>query len=249
MIENIVTGGHGFIGSRLCKKLKECKRIHHWEIGDTKLCGNFFFLSTYGNMADHKDNYMMVKANVMDLIKAVARPHGYFVFMSSSSVTLPVQTTYSRTKRAAEEILLALPGIKSAIVRPYSVTGVGEQKQHLIPKLIHSCMSGERMDFVPFPVHDFVDVEDVADGLIALADQKATGVFEFGNGCAYRNDAVRIMVEEACGNRANLNYVKTMRVYDNQDWYCKMENPLWEPKKDLAQSISEMVEAYKRDKV
>ncbi len=193
-------------------------------------------------MAHHDEHGMMVKANVMDLWNMM-NLRSFHIYMSSSSVMLPVQTSYSRTKRAAEEMLLAIPEVKSAIVRPFSVTGVGEQKEHLIPTLIRSCMTGEEMPFDPFPVHDFVDVEDVVDGLISLADAKATGIHEFGRGFGYTNEAVLDIVEEVTGKKANITVQSGIRAYDSPLWYCKNPSPFFKPKKTLIESIKEMVHA------
>lgn len=246
MIENYVTGASGFIGQRLLKKLEgqitiivDRKPI---QVGATGDYDKMFFLSTYGNMSHHTDNYMMLRANVMDLIRIISRNPRYLLYMSSSSVTLQIQTPYSRTKRAAEEILQALPELKSCIVRPYSVTGVGEQKEHLIPTLIRSCMEGEEMPFDPYPVHDFIDVEDVVDALVEFAEHEHTGVFELGNGIPYTNQAVKEIVEEVTGKKANLKDSGRLRDYDSSAWYC--QKPSIKGKKTLVQSISEMVEAY-----
>lgn len=241
MIKNVITGASGFIGSNLSKKLG-VEGTPHADIMLVPECENFFFLSTYGNMASHTDNYMMLRANVLDLINAISREHEFFVFMSSSSVLLPVQTPYAHSKKAAEEILLALPQLKSCIVRPYSVTGIGEQPEHLIPSLIRSCIEGEIMPFDPDPVHDFIDVEDVVDGLVWTADRKAIGIVEFGSGIPHTNQEVRGIVEEVCGKKANVQPHEGLREYDNVEWYCR--KPAFKPKKTLQQSIEEMVEAY-----
>ena len=247
MTDTVMTGYNGFIGSRLGRKI-DTKFISHDRItyGHRYSSDKFFFLSTYGNMAHHTDYRMMVKSNVTDLITIISGTHNWFCYMSSSSVTLPVQTPYSRTKRAAEEILQALPELKSCIVRPYSVTGVGEQKEHLIPTLIRSCMEGEEMPFDPSPVHDFIDVEDVVDGLILLADRQVQGLFEFGSGIPVSNQQVREIVEIACDKKANVKITSGLRDYDNDYWCCRQ--PQFKPSKTLFQSISEMVEAYRNEK-
>lgn len=252
---DFVTGSRGFIGSHLMKRLRPNGiPVPHRDVETFVFhdCRTFFHLSAYGNLFGQTDPREMIAANVLSpLIPIGSLLHGVFkcqsfVFASSSSVTLPVQTPYARCKRATEEILLA-SGLPVAIARLYSVTGVGEQAQHLIPTLIRSCMEGTQMNFVPNATHDFIDVDDVVSGLLSLADQKATGIFEIGKGLIVTNQMVREYVEHACGRPANVNIVKSIRDYDTTDWVCrdsKMRSLGWKPKKTLKQSIEEMVEAY-----
>ncbi len=250
MVDTIVTGASGFIGRHLMEKL-DGKPLGHEEIvpGHSYDSRNLFFLSTYGNMAHHSNYRMMVEANVLNVITVINRFKGWICYMSSSSVNLPVQTPYSRTKRAAEEILQSLLELKSCIVRPYSVTGVGEQKEHLIPTLIRSCMEGEPMDFVPDATHDFVDVEDVVSGLLILSKIEARGIYEFGNRVAVTNDKVKQLVEEITGKKANIRqYCGQLRDYDDQNWCCQIPNDYWQPTKSLRQSITQMVEQYKHER-
>lgn len=250
MTEAIITGANGFIGGHLFSKLSERNEspeyLRHEEIfhGNSYNARKFFFLSTFGNMAHHNNQPMMINANVMNMFSVLNGFRGWFCYMSSSSVTLPVQTPYSRTKRAAEEILQALPELKSCIVRPYSVTGVGEQKEHLIPTLIRSCMEGEEMPFDPNPVHDFVDVSDICDALIDLSEKKTTGIVELGNGYPYTNQEVLELVQLVIGKKANIQVKKSLRPYDNTEWYCK--TPYFHKYKSLLQSIEEMVAAYSK---
>lgn len=253
MIRNYISGANGFIGRHLANKLLKngncsIRSVPHNEIHNSFITvGRYYFLSTYGNMAYHNDFHEMVEANVENIILSIFGFHGWFCYMSSSSVLLPVQTPYSRTKRAAEEILQALPELKSCIVRPYSVTGVGEQREHLIPTLIRSCMEGEEMPFDPNPVHDFVDVSDIVDGLIYCADNQITGIVELGSGIATANIQIKELVEHFCQKKANVNIKHRLRSYDSPGWWCRELPEWWMPKKPIAKSIEEMVEAYKRE--
>lgn len=198
-------------------------------------------------MAYQKDAITMFCANVlspswMAIAAGATEVCESFMFVSTSSVNLPVQTPYSRTKRAAEEVLLSMDSLPVCIVRPFSVTGVGEQRSHLIPTLIRSCLHAEHMMFDPVPVHDFIDVDDLCSRMITLADTRTTGVFEFGNGISVSNAEVREIVEDVCGAKANVEMASGLRAYDNQEWRAKVG--IGEPAKPLRQSIEEMVEAY-----
>ena len=254
--EVYITGSKGFIGSNLTERIDHFTPIPHEDISKIKLnpYSRFFFLSTYGNMADHKDDKMIVQANVGDLIRVLDQTDFHkinsFIYTSTSSARLPIQTMYSRTKRSAEQILFGYMDKYSApicIVRPFSVTGVGEQKEHLIPTLIRSCMDGEMVNFVPDPVHDFIDVEDVAMGLLSLSNHGARGIYELGSGKQHTNQEVLDIVQKTTGKKATINVVNSMRDYDTEDWVStnfKARGYGWLPKKPLEQSIKEMVKDY-----
>lgn len=252
---NFATGLSGFVGSHLSKKL-DIIGIPHDKIPTTQIkqLDNFFFLSAYGNMAFHTEDEKIIKANITDLVDIILTTSKLnfksFVYISTSSVNLKNQTMYSRTKKAGEEILLSFMEkyhLPIAIIRPFSITGVGEQKEHLIPTLIRSCYTGEQVNFVQEPVHDFIDVDDVVDGIINLSQNSARGIFELGSGKQYSNSQVLDIVEKVTGKKANINFVPKLRDYDSENWVStnfKSRGWGWMPTKSLEQSITEMVEAY-----
>jgi len=133
------------------------------------------------------------------------------------------------------------------IVRPGSVIGTNEQPQHLIPKLIDSCLHHSRMDFVKEPTHDFVDVRDVVDAMLLIAENAKAHpgqTFEVARGKAVSNKEVLDLVEKTTKGRANLHNVESLRPYDNTDW--KLDNSAikelgWRPQYTLRQTIKEMV--------
>lgn len=256
-METYITGSSGFIGKNLCGRLGRIKKIAHKDIQSTDFSGakRVFFLSSYGNLSNQNDVDKILNANVSDLVHVVKSVSWdiieSFVFTSTSSVKLRVQTMYSRTKKAAEEILLSYMeryDVPITIVRPMSVTGVGEQESHLIPTLIRSCLFGEKMDFVGNPTHDFIDVQDVVDGIVNLSDNRVRGIFELGTGKSYSNDDVLNIVERTTGKGANIKRVKSLRDYDNDNWVSnnfKSRSWGWEPSVSLEESIYYMVEGYK----
>lgn len=265
MKETYVTGARGFLGRHLTSKLDAFRAVPYEEIDSTNFYpfDRLFFLSAYGNMAYHTEDGAVVKANVLDIARILSQidfSKGFdsfhsLIYVSSSSVKLPTQTLYSRSKNAAEQLLLAFAEKYNApicIVRPFSITGVGEQPEHLIPKLIRSCLEGEVMDFVEEPVHDFIDVEDVVSGILALSKNRQKGIFELGTGVATSNLEVLHTVEQVTGKKANVRRVKNMRTYDYTDWFSvnfKARSYGWMPKKTLKDSVTEMVEAYKDERL
>jgi len=257
-----ITGSSGFLGSHLVKALKdkEVITIPHEDITSFayQSFDNFYFLSTYGNLISHTSDQKIIQANVIDLIRVMEKIIYYdfnsFVFMSTSSVKLKIQTMYSRMKKVAEEILLAYMEKYHkpiCIVRPYSITGVGEQSVHLIPTLIRSCLEGEFINFVGSPAHDFIDVEDVVNGILTLSKNRARGIFELGTGTQYTNQQVLELVEKITGKKANVNNIERLRNYDTNNWVSmnfRARGYGWLPRVSLKQSITEMVKEYKKGK-
>ena len=251
-----ITGAKGFLGKNLSPRIGEHADIPHEKIQQTDFSKaiKVFFLSAYGNMSDHTDVSQIVRANVSDLTHVLSTINWNILescgFISTSSVKLKTQTTYSRTKKAAEEILLAYMekyGAPITIIRPFSITGVGEQPDHLIPRLIRSCMDGERMNFVPGPAHDFIDVNDVVDGILSLSNNRARGIFELGTGNSYTNQQVLDIVERETARKAVLNNVTVLRDYDTDSWVStnfKSRGWGWFPRISLEESVKSMVKAY-----
>jgi nucleoside-diphosphate-sugar epimerase len=252
MVENCVFGAGGFIGKHLVAKLPKDKTVsvHHGEAYDVHVgVVRAFYLSAYGNRFGQGDIQTIVEANVIEPVKAAMFLDCDFIFVSSSSVNLPVQTPYSLCKAAAEKALLALieAGYWVFIARPYSVTGVGEQREHLIPTLIRSCLDGEPMKLDPHATHDFIDADDFVDGLVKLTELDVTGIYEFGSCKATTNLEVLRVVERVTGKKAVCEFTGRVRPYDGPDWCCKdrsLRPPGWEPRKTLETSIAEMVEMY-----
>lgn len=176
----------------------------------------------------------------MELLASLNMQPKSFVYISSSSVHLKIQTPYSRMKKAAEEIVQATRS--ACIIRPYSITGVGEQREHLIPTLIRSCLYGEAVDFVTWPHHDYIDVEDVVEAILNLSPHP--GIYEVGSGRGYSNQQVLEIVEHTTGKKANVSVVDGLRPYDTVDWLCRDISARkfgWKPRKTLVDSIQEMV--------
>lgn len=257
-MKSIVTGASGFIGSHLTKRLDDFIAIPHDKIQTTQLApfDYFFFLSSYGNMSTQTDESEIFKANIEDLLKIIDQVKDMkfksFVYISTSSVKLRTQTTYSRAKKAAEEILLAVMeknDVPICIIRPYSVTGYGEQPAHLIPTLISVAYSGKTVTFDPNPVHDYIDVEDVVSGILSLAVHGARGIFELGTGTQTSNHEVLTLVEKITGKQININPVNNLRPYDTDHWVSnnfKARGYGWLPSVTLEESIKNQADVYRR---
>src|SRR3990172_2697440 len=253
-----ISGHNGFLGSYLSKKLK-LTPIPHEKLSTVKLkpFEKFFFLSTYGNLAGQTETDKIIQANLTDLIHIINQIDTAklksFVFTSSSSVTLKVQTMYSRCKKAAEQLLLAFKEkyhVPICIIRPMSVFGPHEQPQHLIPTILRSCFEGKEMNFVKDAVHDYIFVEDVVDGIINLSNNQAGGVFELGTGVPTTNQEVLNLIEKISGKKANINIESSMRIYDNNLWYSRNFRSRsfgWLPKYTLEQGLVKVIEDYKKN--
>lgn len=251
-MNSCMTGGSGFIGSHIKKYLPDIECIPHELIHTSKIesFNNFYFLSSYGNFTFQTDEKKIIQANILDLIHILGnidwKEIHSFVYVSSSSVGLEKQTTYSRTKKAAEEILLSYKEKYDApiiIIRPLSVTGVGDHREHLIPTLIRAAKERNTIPFVSDASHDWIDVDDVVRGMILLATEQARGIFELGTGISTTNKEVKAIVEKYLGP-ISVEELASLRSYDALEWVSKDQRALgygWKPKKTLEQSIKEMI--------
>lgn len=231
-----------------------------------------FHLASYGNMYDQKDEDEIFSTNIIKtyfLLKASLKlEYSALINVSSSSVygqksspmnerdILDTETMYGVTKASAEYLVryFAKKYDKPMVtVRPFSICGIGEQESHLIPTLIRSSLEGKKVNLVPDATHDFVDVEDVVDAMLMLslyAKDHIGEVFNIGTGTFWTNEQVKDIVEYCTGKDIKTNTVQSLRSYDSLKWVADPTNIKmmgWFPRKDLEQSIKEMVEFYKHE--
>jgi dTDP-glucose 4,6-dehydratase len=217
-----------------------------------------FDLASYGNMSGQNNIKETYKANllrVMDMTTDNKNLKTKYIFVSTSSVLLPKQTPYSLSKKSAEDFVKYMVdtyNIKASIVRPFTVIGVGEQPEHLIPKLIRSCLRGDQMPFVSEPVHDYIDVDDFVDALLLIKDKSQFNgeVYEVGSGFQVSNESIKESVEELIGKNANIKYVTSMRSYDTTNWQTADTTMIkslgWGRKFNLEDTLKKMIDYEQR---
>lgn len=259
----LVSGSHGFLGERLTGQLEHLG--HEVTRGDRggsipESIDYIFDLASYGNLYEQTDIKEIYRVNVMRLLNLLENSNDQdykaFVVTSTNSVLLDKTSFYTASKMAVEALVKAWVekfNKPIVIVRPFSVTGIGEQPTHLIPKLIRNCLYGEEMPFVGGPVHDFIDVEDVVSAFITVsqnAHNHAGEVFNAGTGKQYTNEEVKNIVEKVTSNKANVKYVDQMRSYDTDRWVAdnaSLKALGWTPTKKLGDSIAEMVDHERKN--
>jgi len=226
-----------------------------------------FHLAAYGNDYNQSDVVETISTNYMKtfMLLEATKDIKYKAFLnfSTSSVygtkfmpmseidKLEPTTFYSATKAGAELLCRAYAfqyNKPIVSVRPFSVTGVGEQRNHLIPTLIRSALSGKKMPFVKDPTHDFVDVYDLVDAVLTCSlhgDVLAGTSINIGSGKQYANHQVKGLVEELTGKKIKVEMKESMREYDNDSWVSNNDriNAIgWKPTKPLKISINEMID-------
>jgi nucleoside-diphosphate-sugar epimerase len=253
-----ITGVHGHIGSHFHQK---CISLGYNVVKlrrDGKVPSkvtHVFDFASYGNKYDQTDKKKIYEANYDRVVKLINNCKGKYLFLvSTSSVLLPIQTDYSESKAKMEEFVkkwVKETGENIIVVRPSTVIGVGENPDHLIPRLIRSCLYGEPMDFVSKPTHDFIDVEDFVNALLFLSKfiEKYKGhIFNLSFALSLTNEFIKAVVEDVTGKKAVIKKVKSLRKYDTTKWIVnndKLKALGWFPRKTLFDSIREMVEEYK----
>lgn len=247
-----ISGSNGFIGKHLVKRLKGLghKVIALDRDGNLPQQVDYLIdLASYGNLYHQTEPDEIFNANVSRLIfllLQVKKIKG-IVLTSSSSTLLPVKTFYSVSKQTVEG-LAEVFDLPIVVARPSTVIGPGESDQHLIPKLINSCFTREKMEFVGKPTHDFISVHDFVEAVILMSKNasKLKGkTLNISTGYSTSNNDIRQMVENSSGYKANLKIVKSLRKYDTDKWIVKPAPELkklgWKIKVSLLEAIEEMV--------
>lgn len=223
--------GTGFIGNRLIKKLQELKHevtvFHHNDKIKIDKADYIFYLCSYGNHYHQKDEYQIVKANVIDYLRLLRLTKNIeykgLIYFSTSSVILPVQTAYSDAKFIGEIIgkrfykKFNKPIIS---IRPFSVFGSSEASFRFIPTIIKHLKSGEPMPLTAGN-HDWIEVSDFIEAVVKIMEnsQKLAGKsIAIGTGRQTSNHKVVEILEGISGKKLKIVETPNMRPYDNTNW-------------------------------
>ena len=257
-MKSIVIGG-GFISSHLMRHLLDIGHdvylVHHHQLPMRKMpkADFYFYLAAYGNHSHqiHLDKTFMANVQMLHEVLHSVQDYNYrkFIHFSTSSVDLPMQTPYSLTKHAAEDIvtMYQTTGKPVVSVRPYSVYGEGEAGFRFIPTMIKSIIKGKQINLAP-GTHDWIYAEDFVDALqYVIPNTDPVGI---GTGTSYTNREVLQTIASIMGVRLdelNINLVESMRSYESPNWLCTdktIRDLGWKPKHSLKEGLLKTVRAY-----
>lgn len=141
-----------------------------------------------------------------NVVRAVA-PGTRLVNISTAAVYAPeddahVEATspigpldvYGYTKLHAEQYVqhwAAQKDLRVAIVRLFNVVGPGETNPHILPAIIAQLQAGQRVLHLGncYPLRDYIDVADVADGITAIAgglcEEPGVDIVNLGTGASH----------------------------------------------------------------
>jgi len=201
----LVTGGLGFIGSKLVAALKEqditpdiCDLkngtdIRTWEDFDYDTIFHLAALRGVPASFDHTDDYFSTNVYGTYRFMLNANPDCRIVNITSSSA-IKMLSPYGVTKALSEVMGSKFKNVIS--VRPYNVFGENQLTEAVIPQFIMNSIKNKKsiINGDGYTTRDFTYVEDVANELIYYANlEYRPGVSRLRN-MGYREERTLISV-------------------------------------------------------
>lgn len=187
---------------------------------------------------------------------------GHFIFIGTGYAYRPLSRPlreddamdtlhpYGASKAAADLLVRSAAvdaGLPITVLRPFSFTGLGDDRQRLFPSLLRAAMSGYPLELTPGnQARDHVSARDVAAGIQAAMDHPPSpgipAVYNLGSGssCSVRQLLENIV--EELGLQVDLRFgAKSVRPFEPDRLIAdisKAEQDLqWRPRHTLAHAV------------
>lgn len=165
-------------------------------------------------------------------------------------------TDYGQSKLKSGKLLSKFaddPGMKSTVLRPSVVYGIGQEDGMLISSLVGNLLAKNTFEIRnPMQIRDFVHVDDVTHAILLAIEQRnpsASQILNVSSGQSISVEAVVHKVISIMGTNYG-KYVIFKPEFDleNHPDYYKVENKLilerlgWEPKVDFEEGLTKYIE-------
>ena len=128
---------------------------------------------------------------------------------------------YARSKVLGEELCRAYNadfGVKSVILRPFNIYGVGQSKNFLIPSIIAQLRYGKIELKDPEPKRDFIYISDVIEAYIKAGEFNGDfDVFNIGGGKSYSVEEIVDRIVCLYGKNVKVGYSGERRKHEVMD--------------------------------
>jgi nucleoside-diphosphate-sugar epimerase len=232
----LVAGAGGFIGCRLVPLLRGAGldvRAARSRDGDLRRIDETRTLleahrpevivnlarSTHAADRSHREGHVEIARNLV----AAARDAGVRRLIHFGSSTefgradspvgddapLRPTTPFGVAKARATSLVLGAnaDGVRTTVLRPFSVYGPGDLRRHLIPAAIDAAFTGRRLPLTSGVRRDWVFVDDVALGCALALDGRADGLaVNLASGVALSNQRVVELVAELTGRQIEVDH-------------------------------------------
>lgn len=143
-----------------------------------------------------------------------------------------------------------------AIMRPYAVYGYFEEKERLVPIVVRSCLTNNKLELSRSDsVRDFIFIEDLISGYLCAIEniQKIKGeIFNLGTGQQHLISQVVEAIKKISGSKIEPVYGKVMIAQaEPKIWFADISKAKkllgWQPKFDLESGLKKDIEWFKNN--